>query len=215
MWRNTHLKYKGPMKLFLNREMKNNRDPSDKELARMRSAFEKSIEMAYTVFGTNAFRRYYASKKDNPRGYWETRKLNVALWDTLLYSFSFYEKSQIIPVADAIREEFLDVVTNDETFSEYIAGTGDKPDRIQYRAEVWQQRLKKLATTKEPRTFSLAIKERLFKSDPTCKICGQKIHDVDDAEVDHTKHYWRGGKTIPKNARLVHRYCNRARGGRD
>jgi hypothetical protein len=215
MWRNTHLKYKGPMKLFLSREMENNRNPHDKELARMRSAFEKSIEMAYTVFGTDAFRRYYASKKDNLRGYWETRKLNVALWDTLLYSFSFYEKSQIIPVADAIREEFLDVVTNDDTFIEYVASTGDKPDRIQYRAEAWQQRLKKLATSKEPRTFSLVVKERLFKADPTCKICGQKIHDVDDAEVDHIKHYWRGGKTIPKNARLVHRYCNRARGGRD
>jgi 5-methylcytosine-specific restriction endonuclease McrA len=36
-----------------------------------------------------------------------------------------------------------------------------------------------------------------------------------DADIDHIKHYWRGGKTIPENARLTHRYCNRKRGGRD
>ncbi len=27
------------------------------------------------------------------------------------------------------------------------------------------------------------------------------------------EHYWRGGKTIPSNARLAHRFCSRQRGG--
>ena len=31
------------------------------------------------------------------------------------------------------------------------------------------------------------------------------------AAVDHIEQYWRGGKTIPENARLTHRYCNMAR----
>lgn len=215
MWRNTHLRYKGPIKQFLNREMDSHRNPSDKELSEMRTVFEKSIEMAYHVFGTNAFRRYRVGRDGERGGSWETRKLNVALWDTLLYTFSFYDRSQIIPAADAIREEFLDLMTNDETFNEYVASTGDKPDRIQYRAETWRRRLDALVSSKEPRTFSLALKETLYEADPTCKICGQRIHDVDDAEVDHIKHYWRGGKTIPENARLTHRHCNRARGGRD
>ena len=48
-------------------------------------------------------------------------------------------------------------------------------------------------------------------SNPTCAICGQKIHVVDDAEIDHVEHYWRRGKTTPANARLTHRYCNRSR----
>jgi len=215
MWRNTHLRYKGPIKQFLNREMDSHRNPSDKELAEMRAVFEKSIEMAYHVFGTNAFRRYRVGRDGERGGSWETRKLNVALWDTLLYTFSFYDKSQIIPIADAVREEFLDMMTNDETFNEYITSTTDKPDRIQYRAETWRRRLDALVSNKEPRTFSLSLKENLYEADPTCKICGQRIHDIDDAEVDHIKHYWRGGKTIPDNARLTHRHCNRVRGGRD
>lgn len=215
MWRNTHLRYKAPMKRFLNREMEEHRDPSDKELAEMRAIFERSIEMAYSVFGANAFRRFYSGRVGVPNGRWESRKLNVALWDTLLYTFSYYDKPQIIPIADSILEEFLDVATNDNAFVEYVTSTTDKPDRIQFRAETWRQRLQSLVSDKEPRNFSLSLKQQLYSEDPTCRICGQRIHELDDAEVDHIQHYWRGGKTIPENARLTHRYCNRARGGRD
>ncbi|MGH8541031.1 MAG: HNH endonuclease [Stenotrophobium sp.] len=38
---------------------------------------------------------------------------------------------------------------------------------------------------------------------------------IEDAAVDHVAHYWRGGLTIPANARLTHRYCNSRRGGRE
>lgn len=216
MWRSTHLKYKAPMKTFLNREMEHHRNPDERELAEMRAIFERSIEMAYTVFGANAFRRFHPGTSNDPNGYWEIHRLNVALWDTLLYSFTFYEKSQIIPNADRIREEFLDLMATDSTFVEYITSTTDKPERIQYRAETWQQRLRTAIGNADqgPRTFSLELKQRLYDANPTCQICGQRIHDLDDAEVDHIEHYWRGGRTIPENARLAHRYCNRARGGR-
>ena len=156
-----------------------------------------------------------AGVTDRHDGYWERNKLNIALWDTILYSFSFYEKSQIIPIADSVREEFLDMMSSDDTFNDYISSTTDKPERVVYRAETWRQRLQWIALTKEPRTFSLGVKEQLYKTNSSCMICNQRIHDIDDAEVDHIQHYWRGGRTIPENARLTHRYCNRARGGRD
>lgn len=215
MWRNTHLKYKPSMKQFLNREMEMHRNLTDYEKTNMRAVFEKSIEMAYLVFGDNAFRRFNVGNENNPDGYWETRKFNIALWDTILYTFSFYEKSQIVPVSDAIREEFLDLLTYDSTFIDYISRTTDKAERVQYRADTWRNRIQNLIgySGKEPRNFSLELKERLFKANPTCQICKQRIHDVDDSELDHIQHYWRGGKTIDENARLTHRYCNRARGG--
>lgn len=216
MWRNTHLKYRSPMKRFLNHEMEAHRHATPAAIKELSATFEKSIEMAYAVFGKHAFRRFHVGRKDHPHGAWEANKLNVALWDTLLYSFSFYEKSQIIPIADRIREEFLDVMTHDPTFVDYITSTTDKPDRVQYRAEVWRARMQELVGLDgpEPRSFSLALKEQLYSADPTCQLCGQRIHDLDDSEIDHIQHYWRGGKTIPQNARLTHRYCNRARGGR-
>lgn len=73
-------------------------------------------------------------------------------------------------------------------------------------------RLKNIrCSTNEPRCFDLQYKRQLWESDPTCAICGQRIHLVDDGEIDHIDQYWRGGKTLPSNARLTHRYCNRAR----
>ena len=153
-----------------------------------------------------------------PDGRWETGgAINVALWDTILYTFAFYEPRQIVPIADAIREEFLDLLTHDRTFVDYIGRTTDKPDRIRYRAETWKRRLEDLVRTpeNEPRNFSKALKRRLYEEDPSCAICDQHIHLLDDSEIDHVVHYWRGGRTIPENARLTHRYCNRRRGGQD
>lgn len=216
MWRKTHLHYKGPMKQFLNREMEEHRNASQRDLNEMQAVFEKTIDMAYVVFGRSAFRRFRAGTEGAPDGTWESSRINLALWDTVMFGLSFYEKSQVVPAADAIREELLDLMTNDSSFVEYITSTGDKPERIKYRAEEWQRRLGELLDARaQPRTFTLELKQRLFDSQPTCRICSQKIHDVDDSEVDHVKHYWRGGATVPDNARLTHRYCNRARGGRD
>jgi len=214
MWRNTHLKYKSPMKQFLNREMEKYRHATSADLGELRKVFEDAIDMAYTVFGNHAFRRFNPGRDGQPNGSWEKNRLNLALWDTLLHTFSYYDKSQIIPIADAIREEFIDLMATDNIFADYISRTTDQPERMQYRADVWRRRLDTLVSDKQPRGFSLAVKQQLYTANPTCQLCGQRIHDMDDAEVDHIQHYWRGGKTIPENARLTHRYCNRARGGR-
>ncbi|HEY3719824.1 MAG TPA: HNH endonuclease signature motif containing protein [Roseiarcus sp.] len=57
------------------------------------------------------------------------------------------------------------------------------------------------------------MKKRLYDADSSCAICSQHIQSPYDAEIDHIVHYWRGGRTVPENARLTHRYCNRQRGG--
>jgi len=189
MWRNTHLKYKSPFKQFMNREMETHRNASEAEIETMRSVFEKSIEMSYAVFGEHAFRRFNPGESNAKDGTWERSKLNVALWDTILYTFSFYEKRQIVPIADRVREEFLDLMTNDDKFVDYITATTDQVDRIRYRAEEWRRRLDTLVDSNpDPRGFSLELKQKLFENNPTCEICLQRIHDIDDSEVDHIQH---------------------------
>ncbi len=218
MWRNTHLRYRGPMKQFMNHEMQEHRFAAADKIGTMRRTFEDAIQCAWDVFGDRAFRRYSPGEKDRHDGKWEAgSKLNIALWDTILYTFTYYDRRQILPIADAIREEFLDVFTSDEKFVDYIGRTTDKPDRIKYRAESWKSRLDGLVNTpaNETRAFSSALKQRLYAADSSCTICSQRIQSPDDAEIDHIVHYWRGGRTVPENARLTHRYCNRRRGGRD
>lgn len=59
---------------------------------------------------------------------------------------------------------------------------------------------------------SYALKERLFNENNICSICNNKVHNIDDSEVDHKECYSKGGLAISENARLTHRHCNRSRG---
>ena len=215
---NTHLNYRAPMKQFLNKEIQKFRDLSPEEEKMLRKEFKKSIELSKTVFGEFAFKRFICgSSARKPQGQWEKRKVNRALFDLILYGFSRYEKHQIIPKADIIREELLWLMTKKEEFVNSILFTTDKKDKVNLRFSLWLQSLEEIVglPKTEKRNFDLQFKEELWKNNPTCSICGQRIHVLDDAEIDHIEHYWRGGETIPSNARLTHRYCNRARGGRD
>lgn len=213
MWRNTHNAYKSPMKRFLNTEMENHRQLSAEELDTMRQVFEASAEMAYLVFGENAFRRFRAGNAYNPNGNWESSRLNVALWDTLLYSFSVFSLAEIAPIASHVREEFLDMMTYDVKFTEYISSTTDKPERVQYRAETWQQRVRQLVerNAHEPLAFSSRFKQALFERDAICNVCWKPIETVDDAVLARFPNYWRENSAIPENARLDHRFCHKSR----
>ena len=81
------------------------------------------------------------------------------------------------------------------------------------RFDKWRETLKNIlgVQQKEPRCFSYKLKEEMMSENSICAICQQKIQSTDDAALDHIKQYWTGGKTIPENARLTHRYCNWAR----
>lgn len=213
----TYLKYKAPMKQFLNKYAEKHRALSEKELSNLKNIFKKSVDLAKSTFGEKAFRRFTTGDKKDPNGYFETRKLNKGLFDIVMWGFSEYEKNQVMPHIDSIREELVWLMTNDESFIDTIRVSTDKYENIQYRFDTWRDSLKKILgyPKTEPRNFSQALKKKLFDNNSECKICHQNISLIDDAEVDHIEFYWRGGKTIPTNARLVHRYCNRKRGGRD
>jgi hypothetical protein len=107
-------------------------------------------------------------------------------------------------------------MTNDDNFIESIDKSTAKTDAVLLRFRVWEDILEQIVGSyKEKRCFSYKLKEEFYALDPTCAICGQRIRDIDDASLDHIHHFWLGGKTIPENARLTHRYCNWARSKSD
>ena len=81
---------------------------------------------------------------------------------------------------------------------------------VKKRFKIWNDTLDEVIKDDkaDKRCFSRAFKQMLYEADSTCAICGQHISTLDDSAVDHIEQYWMGGKTIPDNARLVHRYCN-------
>lgn len=213
LYHNNYHIYTPPMKRFLNKEMEKYRNPNEEEKRNLRRIFEKSVKLSKIVFGDKAFTRFASGSEGDRNGLWE-KKRNKGLFDIIMYGFTMYEENQIVPNSDSVREELLWMMTHDEDFINSISGSGtDSKQKTIARFDKWLPSLKEVVGTPrtEPRTFSLQYKRQLWESNPTCSICGQKIHIIDDAEIDHVEQYWRGGKTIPSNARLTHRYCNRAR----
>ena len=209
----THINYKAPIKQFLNDECERFNNISEKDATHLREVFKKSINIIYALFGDHAFKRYYRGNNEDPEGYWEPSKFNASLFDVLMDSCARINKQIAYANLDAIREAFIDLMTSDDKFIDAIERGTSNERQVTYRFEAWKNRLNSIIAdeVKQPRCFSLNIKNQLFNSDPTCGICGNRIAQIDDAAVDHIEQYWRGGKTIPENARLAHRFCNASR----
>ncbi|MBF0384711.1 MAG: DUF262 domain-containing protein [Candidatus Omnitrophica bacterium] len=218
-YHNTYLNYVPPMKQFFNLDMEKYRDLTPEHEKELRVVFKKSVQLTKTVFGRNAFKRFMPGTEKDLNGLWEERRINQALCDVIMFGFTKYAQNQVVPLADAIREELIWLMTHDQEFIDSILISTSSREKVYTRFEKWIHSLKEVlgAPNREGRNFSISLKEQLFKANSTCAIpsCNQRILTVDDSEVDHIEFYWRGGKTVASNARLVHRYCNRARGGRE
>ncbi len=209
----TERNYKGPLTTFLNEYMEARREISDKQKDEKTAQFKKSVELCQTVFGTMAFRRWYAGDEDDVNGYRED-KINEGILDVQMYAFTQYEKRDIVPKAQAIKEAFTEVMTEDKQFVESIEkGTYDK-NRVVMRTEKWLAKLREVMgyPDKDRRLYTFDEKKALFSSSNSCHICSNEIAFIEDAHVDHLERYSEGGKTLIKNGKLSHRYCNLQKG---
>lgn len=207
--------YRKPLKRFLDDEMETRRNISDTEKRRLRDIFLRSLRLAQTAFGNNVFRRFEAS---HAGGRWTTQP-NVFLYEVVMYGFAKKadQERALRDHSDAICEALIILLTQDGEFQEALTRHTSDEERVRKRFSAWINEIDSIIATagrREPRLFSLQLKQQLFNNDPTCKECGQRIQLLDDAHVDHREPYWRGGHTIPDNAQLLHRYCNWKKGSR-
>lgn len=209
----TYLNYKAPMRNFLNSEAREKCDISGKELAELKLAFKNACQIIRSAFGTNSFKRFYKGKDGQPNGYWEPKKFNTSLYDILMYSFAREDKNKVYQNLDSVKEALVFLMTEDQEFVDSIELSTSSVQAVTLRFDKWRLSLQSLlgVNQKEPRCFTFKLKQEMMAADPTCAICRQHIQSADDAALDHIKQYWVGGRTVPENARLTHRYCNSAR----
>lgn len=208
-----YLNYKSPMRDFLNAEASEKRDISDKELQELKSAFKNACQIIRSMLDKNAFKRFYKGKEGQPNGFWEPAQFNTSLYDVLMYSFARENKNIVFQNLDAVREAFLFLMTEDQEFVDSIELSTSSVQAVTKRFDKWRITLQSILgiQQKEQRCFSYKLKQEMMAADPTCAICGQRIASIDDSAIDHIKQYWLGGKTIPENSRLTHRFCNWSR----
>jgi len=209
----TYLRYKPPIAHFLDEDMRKCRNASTEEQEELRSAFKTAVTLVRSLLGPHAFHRFYRGTEDSPNGFWEQKKFNASLYDILMCSFADKDKNQVMANLDAIREALIALMTDDQSFIDAIELSTSSLRMVTTRFDAWREALGSVlqSSLKQPRSFSRAFKKALYEKNPTCGICSGGIADLDDAAVDHIEQYWLGGKTIPENARLAHRYCNCAR----
>jgi hypothetical protein len=210
----SYLNYKPAMERFLNEDMKKYQHLSQQEGDKLRGAFKNAVTLTHSLLGKNAFKRYYRGRdSDSPNGQWEPKKFNASLFDILMWSMSRFDKNQVMARLDTIVEALIMLMTQDQDFIDSIELSTSSTKAVTTRFDRWRMSLEKILASnpKQPRCFSRALKQSLYKINSTCMLCGQHIVDIDDAAVDHIKMYWLGGETIAENARLTHRYCNWAR----
>ncbi|MEP6886793.1 MAG: HNH endonuclease [Nitrospirales bacterium] len=209
----TYLNYKPPMKNFLNTEAEKYRDIGKDDAQQLRTAFKHTCQSIRSMLGKNTFKRFYKGTARNSTGYWEPKKFNASLYDILIYTFAREDKNIVYQNLDSIREALIYLMTESQEFIDAIELSTSSLQAVTKRFDLWRLTLQDIIGIgkKEARCFSMQLKEALFNSNNTCAICAQKIQEIDDSAIDHIKQYWAGGKTIPENARLTHRYCNWAR----
>jgi hypothetical protein len=200
------------VKDFLNNQMALGRAYDEKKLKRAEQDFKQAVQLTRSVFGDRAFRKFAAGDADDPEGRWERRRV-LAVADVELWGFTKFKKNAVMASADAIREAALELMA-DPTFTDLVTSNTSATNRVEKRFRLWKEMLDRVLGTAAPqkRLFDLATKKALFAADPTCHICKQAIHDIDDAHVDHVTAFASGGATTKDNAGLAHRFCNLSKG---
>lgn len=205
--------YKAPLKKFLNEYMKEKQDISKDELEMKKNLFKKCVEICQTVFGNIAYKRVFPGDEDNVNGYVDD-SINQGIMDIQMYGFMEYEKRDVVPKAQIIREAYLGLVTSNSRFIDTIEIGTYGTNQVKRRTEMWINKLREAIDLPrdDPRKFTYAEKKQLFDASNICALCGNKITYIEDAHVDHIERYSEGGETKIRNGRLTHRYCNLHRG---
>lgn len=213
----TYLRYKSPMRHFFNRDMEAYKNITPSQADDLRKAFKNALQIIKSLFGPNAFKRFKTGSSSSPSGSWEINKFNASLYDVMMGIFCERDKNQVYAALDPLREGLIDLMVSDQEFIESILIGTSEQTKVRRRFDIVRLLVDDVLRNHkiQPRCFSRQLKQDLFNANPTCAICGQHIEKIDDAAVDHIQQYWKGGKTIPENARLTHRFCNSARSRND
>lgn len=210
----TYLNFPGGIKSFLNDFMNDYcKNISPEKQKKFTDIFKQASDLVFSVFGDNSFRRYSPGTERSADGRWE-RTVNRALYDIVMWGFTQYDKNTVMQNSDSIRSALIDLCVNDDEFRDTITAATNDRSRVNYRFTTWKNALDSVigSNTPNPRLFSYGLKVQMYAHNQNCGLCGQRVHTIDDCELDHIVPFSQGGLTVPDNAQVTHRYCNRKKG---
>ena len=203
--------YKGKLKSFLNDFMGKYAPKGDDDIKSQANMFRQTMQNVWTVFGQNSAKLYSTGTEDRPTvdGKWEP-KFSISALDIQASALMGQNSGKVQAAAEQIRELYVFYLLTQPqvrlAISRQPAGTA--ATKLRWTGFKTQVQDILDGTALEPRFFTFEFRRQLFQGDPTCKICRNQIHTLEDSTVDHVAPYSQGGKTSPDNAQLAHRSCN-------
>jgi len=134
----TYLKYKPPMRKFLNNDMEEYQYISEVDAIELKNAFKNAVTIIKSLLDNHAFKRFYKGDEKNRNGYWEPKKFNASLYDILMYSFAKEDKNKVINNLDSIREALIYLMTNDQDFIDAIELSTSSVEAVTKRFDKWR-----------------------------------------------------------------------------
>lgn len=120
--------YKGRMVTYLNHYMNATRDLPIDKVKQLKNIFNSAISRSVAVFGVErAFKDISAGKT----------KVNRALADCILLSFTKYETDLLVAKSDLINDLLLDLLSNNEAFKNSISQRTSDREILNYRINTW------------------------------------------------------------------------------
>lgn len=200
--------YTGNLKRFLNDYIGQYAPKDPAELKAHASLFKQTMQNIYAVFGEKSARLYEINPRSN-KGAWDT-KFSVMALDIQASALINQPSNKVQQAAEQIRELFLFTMLTDAEMQDAISKRTGSTVQTKLRWTKFRSLVDPIiqGTIIEPRFFDFSFRKDLFDKSPTCRLCNNEIHSLDDSTVDHIIPYSKGGKTKADNAQLSHRSCN-------
>ncbi|EQD58946.1 hypothetical protein B1B_08386, partial [mine drainage metagenome] len=109
--------YKPKIRTFLNEYMENNKDLTVERLTEKESLFKKCVELCSVVFGKELTGRKWIKDEGNEPNGTASSTFNEGIFDAQMVGFIDYEKRDIIPLSQMVRDAYIDLSAS-EAFSE-------------------------------------------------------------------------------------------------
>ena len=205
--------YSSSISKTLNLYMEKHQNDSKEDIEQLKKEFNSNIDIIKQVLGNDAFMGYDRAKEKM------TNKFSGSIYDSIIIGFSRFNNHDIMAHSDEIRQKIKEMKMNDLEYQDYTyAATGSKGrviGRIMKVYELLSKIIGKKGDYGVKRTYSKEIKEELWHEGYICSYCGNRILNIDDAEVDHIEAFVSGGETDKENVQLLHRHCNREKYAND
>lgn len=202
--------YKGSLLKTMNEFMELHKNEPKENIKKIEKEFFSVFDIVKSVLGNQAFCAYDRSKKVL------MNKFSPTVYDSIMIAFSFFDKRGLQNNADKIKKEIKKIKTGNREYQDASYGSSGSKSKVLTRISIIFSLLQEYVKETEDkigdrRLYSKDEKIHLWNMSKKhkCCYCGQEILSIDNAEVDHSKPYSKGGKTNLKNAKLIHSFCNK------